>query len=148
MKILKTLSEDIAFDVKMGETAFGGYAPTAPVLATRAFNRIETEVRALLVQVSPLYWMERASECGGRTYHIGHSRLVGDAYRAEMGKIAAVLKANGYRVRVSGKGSSEALYLTLDPKVGEEATAAHVEYLRLLAANGAYLPLWAKEMAL
>jgi len=149
-KTLDILATDLAADVRMSQTSGGGYAPTAPVLANRAFGRVEETVRALLTEASPKHWMERSYEYKGVTFHVGHRSLIGDAYDAEIERLAAVLKTNGYKVRVfprnKAQGHQPALYVTLDKKIGEDAIAVHLDYLRLLAKQeGVHLPGWAKD---
>ena len=139
----------LAFDVKFSHEAFGGYAPVASVMANRVYNVAEDEMRKFLAGISPNFWMESATEYKGRTFQIGNRSLYGAAYEAEILRLASILKANGFKVRVMAGTSDRrsALYLTLDPKIGEKAIAIHAAYLKLLSENGAHLPDWAADVA-
>ena len=96
----------------------------------------------------PFWWVERASEHRGVTFQIGNKVHTGRNYDYECERVRDFLREAGFktllRKRNDEKGTASALFVTLDPKIGEEATALHPQYLAVLLENGANVPDWAR----
>jgi hypothetical protein len=129
-----SLLKHIPADIKMDKTSGGGYVPTKGVLGNRERHRQHAELEALGKKVRQDYWQEWNSQKG---VHVGfRDNRDGDKYNQALEQLAALVKKQGYRPKISKGGTRNSLIIDFDKAKVQSAEKAHGKYLAELKKKG------------
>lgn len=138
MNVLEVLKQDLASDLRMNRTAYGGYTPAVECLVARVFGREEERMKAILSAISnpTSWWCEIAHDRPGQTFQVGYRHAcVSSLYLQNLRSYQAALENVGFKTElVEGHNAVHtALFVTLSDSLRIETLAVAPQYLEALA---------------